>query len=79
MMGINEKYLKEAKEKKLGIVFLHGEDEMTLQYGTIAGKIVAKSEKPFRDRYNKTPPYYLYYFQWKPDLKMQESLFTVNQ
>lgn len=72
-IGVHEKYLDKSDKEGRGFLFKHGEDTMAVPFDQIPYRVVAKTEKPFVDRFTNQP-YHLYYFDWKPDPKKQPSL-----
>lgn len=75
-VAIRDKYVVDALHYKEGITITVQDRIMTLNAEDVEKMIVAKSEKPFFDRFSYTS-HYLYYFNWKPDPILQPSLFTV--
>jgi len=74
-VGIHERYITQARERREGLTFIKGIDVMEIPYGSIKEKIIGKTDRPFKDRYSRNF-YHLYYFQWTPDSLKQEDLFA---
>jgi hypothetical protein len=72
-IGVNEKYIVEAKSKFEDLYFWKGDDGMIVEWETIDNLICGRTERPFIDRFGGEP-YHLVYFQWKPSTK-QKTLF----
>lgn len=72
-IGIRDKYLTLAHEKKQGFMIFHENEVMKIDYDKIKEKIIARSEKPFYDKF-KGQYHWLYYFNWKPEIKQNQLL-----
>ena len=67
-VGIRDRYITEAREAREGLVIVHNQEQMTIPYYEIDKFIIAKSDRPFTDRFGRDP-HYLFYFDWKPKVK----------
>lgn len=65
-VGIREKYINEALETNSGLMIKVKEETMTLAAEEVKKKIVAKSERPFIDKYSGQS-HFLVYYNWKPN------------
>lgn len=65
MVGIRDKYLKQAIRDKDGLVISVNGEEMIVDHNEIKTRIKSKSEKPFFDRFSNES-HWLYYYDWKP-------------
>lgn len=74
-VAIRDKQLKEIWKNKDKIVIEHDKKTMTIEYKDIKDAIKGKSEMAFKDRFSNEE-HYLFYFDWKPDLNPQQSLFS---
>lgn len=69
------KYVEKAINENLPLEIQHKGWTMTIDPRDIPQKIVGQSEQPVYDKFGKEPPDYLVYFNWKPDIRPQDSLF----
>jgi hypothetical protein len=65
-VAVREQFLKQAIKEGVALEIIHDNGRMVIPPEDIPKRIVRKSEYPMRDRFNKQPPGYLYYFDWKP-------------
>lgn len=65
-VGVRDKYLKEADQKKEDLVIVVDEETMTISSAELRSRIKAKSDRPFKDRFSNQS-HWLYYYDWKPD------------
>ena len=72
-VGVRDKYLAQAYREKQGLSIIVGRERMDIPYEEIEKNIVAKSDRPFIDRY-KGEWHYLFYFKWKPQIKQKALL-----
>lgn len=72
--GIRDKYIKQARNTKRGLIISNGLETMTIPYEEVNSSIVAISEFPFKD-YFSNEYHHLVYFKWKPDKNPQMKLF----
>jgi len=63
-IGIREKYIRLADEKKEGLEIWHEGSLMEIPFDKIKEKIVTRSERPVLDKF-KGEWHYLLYFEWK--------------
>ena len=69
-VGVHEKYIKRALEKKEDLFLEHGEETMTIPYAEIK-KLGKVGKETFLDKFNREF-YKLWYFEWKPQTKQDE-------
>lgn len=72
-VAIRQQFLDQAFIEKKAIIIYHNKGSMRINYTDFKARSVGRSDKKFRDKYNKNKPGYLYYFDWKPEVK-QETL-----
>ena len=65
MVGIREKYYKQAKEKEKGIEITHEGRIMLIPFAEIRTKCKSKSAKPVFDKF-KNEYHFLLYYPWEP-------------
>ena len=70
--GIRDKYIQRAFDNKEGLEITCQHEIMIIPADKVQESIVAKSDRPFSDRFSKGW-HYLFYFNWKP-LRNQERL-----
>lgn len=71
LVGVRDKYIKEAQNTGEALTILHNREAMTIPSRDILSRIYATSDKPFTDRYGQDP-HYLIYFRWVPDAKQAQ-------
>ncbi len=72
-VAVREQFITQAINEGTPLEIVHDNGRMVIQPGDIKKRIARKSEYRMRDRFNKLPPGYLYYFDWKPT-ETQEAL-----
>lgn len=72
-VGIRDKYVQQAIDEKKGLEISCQSEIMVIPAEEVQKRIVAKSEKPFKNKFGKGW-HFLYYFNWKP-LVNQTRLF----
>ena len=72
-IGVRDKYIRQARERKEDICFVKGRDIMIVPFAKLDEAIVGKSAFPVEDKYSKES-HYLLYFNWKPTT-LQKRLF----
>lgn len=72
-VSIHEKYIKKAIDERSDLEIVYNDEVMTIKNEDLQNKIIARSETPFVDKYSNES-YWLYYYTWKPDLAIQNSL-----
>lgn len=72
-IGIREKYIHQANEKKEGLEIWHQSSLMEIPFDKIQEKIVMRSEKPVFDKF-KGEYHYLLYFEWRPSVNQKKLL-----
>ena len=73
-VGIRDKYVKRALQGNESLEILYkNEGVMIIPAEKVQEKIVAKSEKPFQDKFGDKW-HFLYYFNWKPLVNQQKLL-----
>jgi len=73
-VGIRDKYIKQANDEMKGLQIWCKGKAMEISANKVGSEIITRSEKPFRDKYSKEF-HYLFYFNWKPEITKQTSLF----
>lgn len=71
-VGIHSKYYEQAVQDKVGLTIKCNNEYMFLEAEQVA-KPISKSKEMFRDNYDKSF-YYLVYYKWKPTLGQQKLL-----
>ncbi len=72
-VAVREQFITQAIKEATPLEIIHDNGRMVIPPGDIKRRIARKSEYPMRDRFNKLPPGYLFYFDWKPT-ETQEAL-----
>lgn len=62
---IRDKYLDVIMRTKEDVLIRSGGEMMIIPFGEVMDRIVAKSEKPFKDKFSNKE-HYLVYFDWQP-------------
>jgi len=70
--GIRDRYIQQAYDEKKGLEIICQHEVMIIPADQVQKKIVAKSDRPFRNRFGRGC-HYLFYFNWKP-IKEQPKL-----
>jgi len=73
-VGIRDKYVQQALDEKKGLEITCQAEIMIIPAEEVQKRIVAKSDRPFRNKFGKGY-HYLIYFDWKP-LANQRKLFN---
>ena len=68
-VGIRDRYVKEAIERKEGILIRHGQESMAIPFNKLKELIAGKSDRRFKDYFGQTKPQYLIYFVFRPQVK----------
>ena len=72
-VGIREKYIHQANEKKEGLEIWHQGSLMEIPFDKIQEKIVTRSARPVVDKF-KGEWHYLLYFTWSPSVNQTKLL-----
>ena len=64
-VGVRDKYIQQAFDEKKGLEITCQYEIMIIPADEVQKKIVAKSDRPFKNRFGKGY-HYLFYFLWKP-------------
>jgi len=68
-VAVRDRYVKEAVEKKQGLLITHGQDKMAIPFTELKRSIAGKSDRRFEDEIGRDKPHYLIYFNWEPIAK----------
>lgn len=66
-VAIRQQFLDQAYLEKKAIIIIHDKASMRINYTDFKERCCARSDRQYRDKFNKNKPGYLYYFQWEPD------------
>jgi hypothetical protein len=72
-VGIRDKYVKQALERKEDLMIYNNIESMVIPFEKIEESIKGQSRKPFPDYYSNEK-HFLLYFLWRPQRKQSKLL-----
>lgn len=69
-VGVRDRYVKEAIDRREGLLIKHGNESMALPLTLLKEKIAGKSDKRMENYFGKDRHYLIYFF-WVPTTKQE--------
>jgi len=64
-----QQFLEQAQAQQEDLLIFHDVGRMRIPWEEVYSQAIRKSEHPVRDRFSEHPPGYLYYYDWRPEVK----------